>query len=188
VTGPVGRGSAERLSNLGPFAASVERDSWLRAVMLVTIPGLLALILVTPSLLGRQPELASLPILVIGMTQDKATFVLDVSGAIQAYLYANITLAVTGIADPSFSDTGWELDTYNVHLRVAAAEAPFLVWAYLEDQQGNYFEYNVTVRFGLDEEDRPAMFFTFPDEPTLDEQRRIPPDDFRVAVPLRGSS
>jgi hypothetical protein len=155
--------------------------------MVVTILGLLALILVTPSLLGRQADLGSPPILVIGLTRDEGTFVLDLSGAIQPYLYANITLEVKGLVNTSFALNATESETYNVHARIPASEGPFLVRAYLEDQQDHYFEYNVTLRLGLDDDGRTAMFYTFPDEPPSDELRRIPPDDIRVAIPARGS-
>lgn len=154
--------------------------------MVFTILGLLALILVTPSLLGRPPELSSLPLFVIGMSQDKSAFVLDVGGAIQAYMYANITLGVRGL-DTTYNVTAWENDTYSVHVRVANDTAPFHVHTWLVDRQGNYFEYNVTVRLRRDDEGRTVMIFGFPDEVDGIEQIRVPPDDFRVGVPRRGA-
>lgn len=165
----------------------MERDFWFRALMVFTVFGLLGLILVTPSLLGRQAEIASLPILVIGMTtQNRSMFVIDVSGAIQAYMYANITLEVKN-ANTSYWKNWTEEDTYNVHAFIPTGVEPFQVRTYIEDRQHNYFEYNVTVDLGEDAEGRPAMLFAFPDPPSPDAVTRVPPEDLRVAVPLRGS-
>lgn len=167
----------------------MERETWARAGMVVTILALLALILITPNLLGRPPELASLPVLVIGMTGDGSALVVDVSGAVQAYMYANITLGVRDTApNGTVNATLWENDTYGVHLRVPANEsARYLVHTRLVDRQRNVFEYNVTAHVGEDADGRTIISVSLSDEPSGGEQIRVPPDDFRIAVPLRGS-
>ncbi len=166
----------------------MERETWIRAGMVLTILGLLGLVLVTPSLMGRPPELASLPLLIVGVTEDVSTFILDVSAAVQAYMYANMTLEVEGLDNVTYVAVVNEADTYDVHLRIpTAVTSHFHVHAVLFDRQDNYFEYNLTVRLG-DLEDRGIpMIFSFPDEQDAPEVVRFPPDDFRWLIPRRGT-
>ena len=162
------------------------REAWARTGMVVTIPALLVLILITPNLIGRPPDLASWPLLVIGLTQDGSTFVVDVGGAVGAYMYASVTLEVSGIDNVSYAARVTETDTYGKDLRVPEnATHAFQVHAYLVDRQDNYFEYNVTTTL-VWEGDRPILVFVRQDESNPREERRTPPDDFQWPVPLRG--
>jgi len=172
-----------------PDASRVEREVWIRAGMFATIIALVALILVTPELLGRPSELASLPILIVAMTKDKSTFIVDVTAAVQPYLYEEVNLSIhfpdpNGTWLPGPYQAKNESFQASVYLPVDAA--PFLVRAWLVDQQGNYFEANVTVRTQTDSEGRLQMVFAFPDDPHAAEVTRTPPEDFRYAVPRRG--
>lgn len=164
----------------------VAREARTRAGMVITILALLFLIFITPSLLGRPPELASLPLLIIGLTQDESTFVVDVGGAVGAYMYANVTLEVLGIDNASYQARVMNASAYHLHVRVPRNATPFAVHTLLVDRQDNYFEYNITASLAT-EATRLVMIFTFPDETDNRVERRTPPDDLRWAVPWRGS-
>lgn len=177
----------------GPIAAHVEREVWVRAGMFGTIIILVVLILVTPNLLGHPSELSSVPVLLVAMTPDRSMLIVDVTGAVQAYLYDNVTMNVsrwnpngTGTSLASYARN----DTYNAALYLPAPANSTLLWIHvrLVDQQRNYFEYNVTMYTFNDTEngDRLTMVFNFPDVPTTTTQRVVPPSDFRWAVPHRG--
>lgn len=152
---------------------------------------LVALILITPSLLGRTSPLDSLPVLIVAMNHNRTMVIVDVTAAVQAYLYDNITLEVKH-TNPDFSNRTLEAysrnDTYNVQLEVPANETPFYIHARLIDLQGNYFEYNVTMRTFNDPNNfyKLTMVFNFPDEPTTAARYTVPPSDFRWPVPRRG--
>lgn len=167
----------------------MDRAAWARAGIVVAILVLLALILITPNLIGRPPELGSLPLLIVGLTQDRWTFVVDVGGGLGRYMYANVTLEVRGIQNASYDARAMENDTYDVHLRVPVnATASFAVHTYLVDRQENYFEYNVTVDLGRDPQGRFVfLVVTLPDEKDVRVERRTLPEDFRWPVPLRGA-
>ena len=163
------------------------REAWARTGMVVTIPALLVLILITPNLIGRPPDLQSWPLLVIGLTQDGSTFVVDVGGAVGAYMYASVTLEISGIDNASYSANETDTDTYGKDLRVPEnATHAFQVHAYLVDRLNNYFEYNVTTTLVVVEGGRTILVFVLQDESNPREERRTPPDDFRWPVPLRG--
>jgi len=152
--------------------------------MVLTILGLLSLVLITPNLLGRPPELASIPLLIVGLSMDESAFIVDVSSAVSAYLYSSIRLEIRSV-NTSYNATVLEPDTYDVHTRVPAAEAPIAVHTILYDRQDNVFEYNVTARISVDDLGRTIMVVTLIDEPNDPEERRLPPDDFRALVPRR---
>lgn len=163
----------------------MDRAAWGRAGIFATILALLALILITPNLIGRPAVLASLPILIVGLTEDRSAFVVHVGGAVGAYMYANVTLEVFGM-NATLVDVAVENDTYSAHLRVPVNEAqPLRIHTYLADRQDHYFEYNVTAAF-VSEQGRPVLLLTLVDEEDR-EERRTPPDDFRWPVPLRGT-
>ena len=165
----------------------MDRAAWARAGIVVAILVLLAMILITPTLIGRSPELGSLPLLIVGLTQDQSTFVVDVGGAVGRYMYANVTLEVRGIQNAAYEAEA-ENDTYGVHIRVSVnVTRSFSIHTYLVDRQDNYFEYNVTVDLGRDDQGRFVLIFTLPDEAAPRQERRTPPEDFRWPVPLRGA-
>lgn len=163
----------------------------IRAGMFGTIIVLVVLILVTPTLLGHPSELSSAPVLLVAMTHDQSMLVVGVTGAVQAYLYDNITLNVSRV-DPNGTNTSLgrfaQNDTYTAELYVPAPANATLLWIHvrLVDQQHTYFEYNVTMYLDTTVAGRLTMVFNFPDVPGTATQRVVPPDDFRWAVPRRG--
>jgi len=170
----------------------MERDVWIRGAMVVSILALATLIFVTPTLIGRPPaELASLPLLIIGMPKNESYFIVYLSAAVQAYRYDEVRISVNG-TNPSANRTLAENETYGLHLWVPTqvpSNGSFTVHTYLVDQLKNYFEYNVTVRARLDS-GRTVMVFTFPDEkdnPNLEMKRYPPGEDLRWVIPQRGS-
>ncbi len=169
----------------------MERDVWIRGAMLVSILALATLILVTPTLIGRPPaELASLPLLIIGMPKNESYFIVYLSAAVQAYRYEEVRISVSGTNPPS-NGTQDENETYGLHMWVPTqvpSNGSFTIHTYLVDQVQNYFEYNVTVRAVRDAA-RTVMVFTFPDEkdnPNLEIRRNAQGEDFRWVVPQRG--
>lgn len=159
--------------------------------MFGTIIVLVGLILITPGLLGHPSELASLPVLIVAMTHNETEFIVDVSGAVQAYLYENIVLTASHMNPDHTNGTGWSYaanDTYNAEIYVPVNATPLWVHTRLLDQQGNYFEYNITVNAFNDTAAGNAltMQFTFPDDPGTATRDVAPPADFRWPVPRRG--
>lgn len=162
-----------------------------RAGMFATIIFLVALILVTPSFLPHPSALTSLPILIVAMTHDQKSVIVDVTGAIQAYLYDNITLNVTQIGAVNGTPpprNAFLKDTYNLEMYVPSNLTSYRIHVWLTDHQGNYFEYNVTLRLFLNPANgnRITMAVTFPDDPGTAEQTVTPPADFRWFIPRRG--
>jgi len=170
----------------------VERDEWIRGAMVVSILALATLIFVTPTLIGRPPaELASLPLLIIGMPKNESYFIVYLSAAVQAYQYEEVRISVSG-TNPPANRTHVENETYGLNMWVPTqvpSNGSFTVHTYLVDQAKNYFEYNVTVRADLDA-GRTVMVFTFPDEtdnPNLEIKRFAQGEDFRWVIPQRGA-
>ena len=155
--------------------------------MVASILVLAALIAVTPNLLGRPaPEIASLPLLIIGMSRNESSFIVNLGAAFQAYRYDFIRLSTNGTS-PSANVTQAENDTYGFHVWIPA-NGTFTAHAYFVDQQRNYFEYNVTVHTEKNLQGGTVMVFTFPlekDNPPA--ERRTPPEDYRRFIPLRGT-
>lgn len=154
--------------------------------MVVSILALVVLILVTPILLGRPPsELASLPILIIGMSRNESAFIVQLGAAIQDYQYEIVRLSING-STPSINETYTEQDAYGLQ-RWVPGNATFSVSVYFVDREKNYFEYNVTAHREKDADNRTKMVFTFPDENSRSPDVRYPPDDFRQVIPRRGT-
>lgn len=164
---------------------------WLRAGMFGMIIVLVALILVTPNLLGHTSELSSVPELIVAMTHDRTQIIVDVTAAVQAYLYQNITLDVKHM-NPDFSNVTlvplMRNDTYNAQVEIPASQTPLWIHARLVDFQGNYFEYNLTVRTFHDATNayKLTMAFDFPDDRGTAARYAVPPADFRWPIPRRG--
>lgn len=159
--------------------------------MFGTIIVLLAMILITPNLLGRPAELASIPVLIVAMTHDQARIIVDVTAAVQAYLYDKVALEVNHVMANGTNVTlvrYSQNDTYNVETEVAANGTPFWIHTRLVDAQGNYFEYNLSVRTFQDPNNgyKLTMAFTFPDDPGTATRYAASPGDFRWPVPRRG--
>src|SRR5712691_10334303 len=156
--------------------------------MVLAIFALVTLILLTPSLLGRpSPDLASLPLLIVGMSRNETTLIVNLGAAFQSYRYEFVRLSMNGTS-PSMNVSYSESDTYGFHTWVAANQTVNLN-VYFVDQQKNYFEYNVTVRVEKDANNLPVMVFTFPYEKDnlTTEIRRSLPDDFRWGIARRGT-
>lgn len=161
---------------------------WTRGAMVLAIFALVILILLTPSLLGRpSPDLASIPLLIVGMSRNETTLIVNLGYAFQAYRYEVVRLTMNG-SSPSLNVNYSESDTYGFH-RWVPSNRSFNLNAYFVDQQKNYFEYNVTVRVEKDTNNRTVMVFTFPYEKDnlTTEIRRYPPDDFRWGIARRGT-
>ena len=172
-----------------PLRDLVERAAWVRLLIVVTILALLALVLITPNLLGGPPlELASLPVLVVGINKDESVWVVDVGGAVQPYLYAAIVLEARSIEPGStYNVTSRLNDSYGLYLQILVnATAAFSLRTWLKDREGNYFEYNITASLTT-VDGRTVIEIGLPDEADAPDQIRDPPDDFRTPVPRRGS-
>ncbi len=159
--------------------------------MFGTVIVLVSLILITPSLLGRPSELASIPVLIVAMTHDRSAIIVDVTAAVQAYLYDNVTLEVKHTAANGTNTTLRRYagnETYNAQVEVPSNTTPLWIHARLVDLQGNYFEYNLTVRTFYDANNayKLTMAFTFPDDPAEATRYAVPPADFRWPIPRRG--
>ncbi len=163
----------------------------IRAGMFGTIIVLVVLILLTPALLGHPSELSSAPVLLVAMTADGSRLVVDVTGAVQAYLYDNVSLNVSHEnANGTRTNLGSfaQNETYNaaLYVPVPVNGTPLWIHARLVDQQRNYFELNVTMYVDTAAPNPSTMVFTFPDASSTMPQRIVPPADFRWAVPRRG--
>jgi hypothetical protein len=158
--------------------------------MFLAIIVLVVLILVTPSLMGHPPSLAP-PIMIIAVTPDKSTLIVDVTAAVQAQLYDSITINLTRLnaANVSVENlSSSQTFTYGVEMRAHLNLTYWRVHVWLEDEQTNYFEYNVTIRAYLDRNNnRLTLAFSFPDDNSSTVVTRVPPDDYRVTIPQRGT-
>ncbi len=163
----------------------------LRAAMFGTIIVLVVFILITPTLLGRPSELTSVPVLIVAMTHNETSFIVDVTGAVQAYLYKNISLTVSTMGPGHANVTRGDFartDAYNAAVYVPANATPLFIHTRLVDQQDNYFEYNLTVSRFNDTANagQLTLVFAFPDDVGTTARYVVPSADFRWAVPRRG--
>lgn len=162
---------------------------WVRAGMFATIIILVALILITPTLLGHPSELSTLPILIVAMTPDLKQIVVDVT-SVQAYLYDNITLRINDLAANNTTVPGGfyaQNNTFSAAVHVPSNRTALYIHVRLVDRQQNFFEGNVTMTLSKDSNNQAIMTFGFPTEPNSGTIARAPPgEDFRWAVPRRG--
>jgi hypothetical protein len=176
----------------------MEREIWIRAAMFSTVVVLAALILVTPDLQGHPTPLASIPVLIVAMTPDKAALVIDVTAGVSPYLYRSVRLTVTpdgggnGTGASNVTGGNW---TYNAFLRIAAngtSRLPangslLLIHVRLVDQDGNLFEDNVTIKTSNVSNGQIQMLFAFPDDQNAGTIVKTTPDNFLRAIPRRGN-
>ncbi len=171
------------------MAADVEREAWIRGVMVLSVLVLAALVVVTPVLLGR-PTAELVPLLIVGMSRNESYFIVYAAAAVQAYQYDLIRLTFNG-SSPAVNGAFNETESYGIHrwIPVNASNASFTVGAYFVDQSQNYFQFNVTVRLERDLQNRTRMLFTFPYEKDYVNTvvQVYPPDDFRWGIPRRGT-
>ena len=173
----------------------MEQEDWLRGGMVISILVLVVLILITPSLLGRSPsELASVPLLIIGMSKNESWFIVNIEAAFQAYRYDLVRMTVNGTGAP-VNWTHEEAEVFGFH-RWLPGNATFSVHVYLVDQgsgglRKNYFEFNVTAHRDRDVNNRSVMVITFPFEKDFrgTEVRKYPDqhEEFRQGIPRRGT-
>src|SRR5438046_10473367 len=136
--------------------------------MVLSLLALLLLIPITPILLGRtSTELASVPLLIIGMSRNESAFIVNLGAVVQAYQYDIVRMTLNG-SDPSVNRTPHEEhDSFGFHVWVAG-NVSFSVHVYLVDhvdrvdQRRNYFEYTVTVHRETDSQSRTVMIFYIP--------------------------
>jgi hypothetical protein len=170
----------------------MERELWIRGTMVLSILALMVVILVTPTLLGRRSsELASVPLLTIGMDRNESAFIVNLGAVVQAYQYDLVRMTLNGSV-PSVNRPYQENETFGFHIWVPS-NVTFSLHVYLldqlVDQRRNYFEYNVSVHLDKDSQNRTVMVFTFPFE--KDKQGTVTrvtrPDDFHQVIPPRGT-
>jgi hypothetical protein len=166
----------------------VEREVWARGAMVVSILVLVVLIAVTPVLLGRPTsELESLPLLIVGLSQNRSWFIMELRSVLQPYRYDMIRLTFFNASVPSVNASFNVTDRYSLS-HLLPVNVTFSLNAYFVDQDRNYFESNVSARVE-DMEGRPVMVFILLDEGDNGSAPRPvqPPDDFRYDVPRRGN-
>lgn len=159
--------------------------------MFAAVIAFVILILVTPSLLGHPPSLAP-PLLIVGIPPDHANLTVYVAASVQATLYDEITVNLTRL-NPANASVGWtnvsERYTYGIEAKTVLNLTYWHVHVWLRDRQDNYFEYNLSVRIYNDPNNsyKLTMAFTFPDDKSTVIVTRVPPDDYRLAIPRRGT-
>lgn len=159
--------------------------------MFGAIIALVVLILVTPSLMGR-PAVLTPPILIVGVPPTQTNLTLYVSASVQATLYDVITLNLTRL-NAANESVGWnnvtETYTYGIELKVPFNQTYWRIHVWLEDEQHNYFEDNVTLRTYADPNNgyKLTFAFTFVDDKPPTVVTRVAPDDYRIPIPLRGT-
>lgn len=152
---------------------------------------LVVLILITPSLMGH-PTVLTPPVLIVAVTPDRTNLTIYVTASVQAYLYDDITVNLTRL-DATNASVAWtnvsQTYTYGVELKVPLNLTYWRVHVWLRDEQDNYFEDNVSVRVFLDasNQNQLTLAFTFPDDKSAATVTRSWMDDFRVAIPRRGT-
>src|SRR2546427_12075970 len=135
----------------------MEREVWMRGAMVLSILALVVLILVTPTLLGRRSsELASVPLLSIGMDRNESAFIVNLAAVVQAHQYDLVRMTLNG-SDPAVNRTDQENETFGLHVWVPG-DATLSLHVYLLDQlveqSRTYFDYKVTVHLDQDSANR----------------------------------
>jgi hypothetical protein len=150
-----------------------------RGAMVAVVPALLALILVTPTLMGRPTVLSAIPALIIGLTESRV--VIDLHGAVDHYLYDRIGLEVQGQDNVSFTLAAVDYESYDLQVNFSRnATRAFDLFVLIADRQGVTFALNGTVFQGTDET---GDFLSMTDRDTFRTVLVRPPADFRALVP-----
>ncbi len=157
-------------------------------MMFLTIIVLMALIVITPTLMGRPTGLSSFPVLIVAATWDQGDLVVGVTG-VQPYMYGNVTLNVTRAAANDTRTLAWRQNnnSFGEFVYIAVNDTPLRIHVWLEDQLRNYFEGNVTVATSLNTQGKLVMSVGYPDDPNAGTTMTVAPNDFRWSVPLRGT-
>ena len=147
--------------------------------MAATVPALLALILVTPGLIGRPTVLSAIPGLIIGLTDSRV--VLDLHGAVDHYLYRTIALEVRGEDNASFRISAMDRDAFDLQVNFSRNTThAFDVSVVMSDRQGTTFALNGTVFQGRDDG---GDFVSLTDRDTFRTVLVRPPADLRTLIP-----
>jgi len=150
-----------------------------RVAMVAVIPVLLAVILVTPSLMGRPTVLSAIPALIIGLTDEAV--VIDVHGAVDHYRYRSIHLHLQGEDNLSFHQSLEKLETYDLDISFDRnATVAFDLYVLIADRQGNTFALNGTVFTGHDDT---GDYVAMTDRDTMWSVVSHAPSDFRALIP-----
>ncbi|TLZ59729.1 MAG: hypothetical protein E6K16_07115 [Methanobacteriota archaeon] len=154
-----------------------------RGAMVAVVPALLALILVTPGLMGRPTSLSAIPALVIGLTESQV--VIDIHGAVDHYMYRNIAIALQGEDNVSFRLLATQRWSYDLQVNFSRnATHAIDLYVLIVDRSGNTFALNSTVFQGRDDA---GDFISMTDRGTLRTGLSRPPADVRALVP-RGTA
>ncbi len=150
-----------------------------KAAMVAVVPALLALILVTPALMGHPTVLSAIPAVIIGLTESRV--VLDLHGAVDHYLYKSIVLVVQGQDNTSFRREAGDYETYDLQVNFSRNVASaFDVFVLIADRQGNTFALNGTVFQGSD---TIGDFASMTDRDSFRTVLIRPPADLRALIP-----
>lgn len=150
-----------------------------RVAMVAVIPILLAVILATPSLMGRPSVLSAIPALIIGVTENEV--VIDVHGAVDHYRYRSIYLHLQGEDNLSFHQSLEKLQAYDLDVSFYRnATAAFDLYVLIADRQGNTFALNGTVFTGHDDA---GDYVAMTDRDTMWTVVSRAPSDFRALIP-----
>ena len=154
-----------------------------RGAMVAVIPALLAVILVTPGLMGRPTVLSAIPAVVIGLTETHV--VIDLHGAVDHYMYRSLAIAIQGQDNVSFRMAAVERESYDLQVNLSRnATQAFDLYVLIEDRQGTTFALNGTVFHGVDDG---GDFISMTDRSTLRTGLYRPPADFLALIP-RGTA
>ncbi len=150
-----------------------------QVAMALVIPILLAVILVTPTLMGRPTTLSAIPALIIGLTDDEV--VLDVHGAVDQYRYASVYLQVQGQDNLSFSWTDQKRQAYDLDTSFPRnATQAFDLYVLITDRQNNTYALNATVFLG---HDPTGDYIALTDRGTWRTTVAYTPSDLRALIP-----
>jgi hypothetical protein len=120
---------------------AAEGDGRRRAIMVGVVLVLAVLIAVTPSLVGRQEPITSIPVLSVMLTQDEAT--LHITSGLADYFYASVALVVEGREPPGFVLRLNRTNTFGEQLKVPwTLSRELAVSVEVRDRQGGVFEYD----------------------------------------------
>jgi len=150
-----------------------------RAGMVAVVPALLALILVTPALLGRPTVLSAIPALIIGLTDSHV--VIDVHGAVDHYMYTRIALSLQGEDNVSFRRAFLMTESYDLQANFSRNDThAFDLYVLIADRQGTTYALNGTVFHGTD---AAGDFISMTNRDTQRTDVVRAPADFRALIP-----
>jgi len=154
-----------------------------RGAMVAVIPALLALILMTPGLMGRPTVLSAIPALVIGLTESQV--VIDLHGAVDHYMYRLIAIVLHGEDNVSFTLLATQRESYDLQVNFSRnATHAIDLYVLIVDRGGTTFALNGTMFQGRDDA---GDFISMTDRGTLRTGLSRPPADVRALVP-RGTA